>query len=127
GPDREGGGRESRLIFFKCMRPARIWPAHRDKKNRQTGGSISVLNGKGEGTAVTRRLLFVCALMLTAPAAAQPDYPSRPIRIIVPYPPGGPTDITARAFAHELQDVLGQPVIVELRPGGGTNLGAEYV
>lgn len=78
-----------------------------------------------------RRLVSLAAALavvfLVGPAAAQSEFPNKPIRIIVPYPPGGATDITARAFAHHLQEVLGQPVIIDHRPGGGTNIGAEYV
>jgi tripartite-type tricarboxylate transporter receptor subunit TctC len=72
-------------------------------------------------------LAAAVALSFAAPLAAQWDYPNKPIRIVVPYPPGGATDITARAYAQDLTEVLGQPVIVEHRPGGGTNIGAEYV
>ena len=60
------------------------------------------------------------------PAAAQ-QYPSKPIRLVVPYPPGGPTDTVARVIAQQMQDQMGQPFIVENRPGAGANLGAEAV
>lgn len=70
---------------------------------------------------------MLAVLIMSAPAFAQDDYPNRPIRIVVPYPPGGATDITARAYAQDLTDILGQPVVIEHRPGGGTNIGADYV
>jgi len=66
------------------------------------------------------------ALLLAAPAAAQP-YPTRPVRVIVPYAAGGNTDITARAIGSKLSDVFGQQIVVDNRPGGGTNIGSEAV
>ena len=75
-------------------------------------------------------------LRLTMAAAALPAlsrlsfaqaYPSRPVRIIVPVPPGGALDILARLMGQWLADHLGQPFVVENRPGGGTNIGVEAV
>lgn len=61
-----------------------------------------------------------------APAAAQ-EWPNRPIRFVVPYPPAGPLDQVARALAEKLRDALGQPLVVENRPGAGGNIGADHV
>ncbi len=58
---------------------------------------------------------------------AQAPYSGRPIKIVVPYPAGGTTDVVTRIYAKGLADALGQRFIVENRPGGGTNIGAEYV
>lgn len=60
-------------------------------------------------------------------ALAQDRWPSQPLKIVVPYPAGGSTDLIARQVGEQLGKELGQPVIVENRPGGGTNIGADYV
>lgn len=77
----------------------------------------------------TNRVALICsaALMLAAGSTtlAQTSYPTKPIRWIVPYTPGGGTDMLARAVGHKLTEAWGQQVIVENRPGGGTNIGAE--
>ena len=66
------------------------------------------------------------ALMALAPAHAQ-TWPAKPVRIIVPFPPGGTTDIVARAIGVELQRMWQQPVVIENRPGAGGNIGADQV
>ena len=71
-----------------------------------------------------RALLVACAL-LAAPAQAQDAYPSRPLRFILPFPPGGGTDILGRLLAERLSANLGQPVVTENRGGAGGNVGAE--
>jgi tripartite-type tricarboxylate transporter receptor subunit TctC len=75
-------------------------------------------------------LTFACLLPL-APAAAQSDaakdFPSRAIRIVVPFPAGGPTDINARIIAQKLSENFGQPVVIENRPGANTAIGAQQV
>jgi tripartite-type tricarboxylate transporter receptor subunit TctC len=67
--------------------------------------------------------LLLTAFWIVAPTLAQDKYPSRPIRLIVPYPPGGSTDPTGRAFAAWLTDALGQQVVVDNRPGAGSTIG----
>lgn len=55
------------------------------------------------------------------------SYPNQPIRLVVPFAAGGPSDVLARAFSQKLGDDLGQPVIIDNKPGAGTNLAAEFV
>jgi tripartite-type tricarboxylate transporter receptor subunit TctC len=71
------------------------------------------------------RLIFAALLSLAALAAQAQDWPSKPVRLIVPYPPGGSTDVTARALADKVSAALGQPVVVENRAGAGGSIGIE--
>jgi tripartite-type tricarboxylate transporter receptor subunit TctC len=70
--------------------------------------------------------LLACVAVLPGVAAAQ-SYPAKPIRMIVPYPAGGATDFFARAVFPKMGEALGQPVLVENRPGAGTAIGASEV
>lgn len=77
---------------------------------------------------IARRLLLAMPALLAAPSVrAQPDWPSRPIRIVVPFPPGGINDVLARPLAARMQAEWNQPVVVENRAGAGGNLGADLV
>ena len=66
-----------------------------------------------------------CALGLPGAAMAQADYPNKPLRVIVPFPPGGASDTLGRMVAQQLSNAWGQPAVVENRPGAGGNIGAE--
>ena len=71
-------------------------------------------------------LFLVPLLSAPGPLFAQ-SFPARPIRLVVPFPPGGPLDLAGRAIAQRLQEALGQPVVVENKPGAGGNIGADTV
>ena len=77
-----------------------------------------------------RRTLLLSSLtgaLLPGQAAAQPGYPDRPIRMVVPFAPGGATDVAGRVVADALSEILGQPVVIENRSGSGGNIGVTAV
>jgi tripartite-type tricarboxylate transporter receptor subunit TctC len=80
---------------------------------------------------ITRRVLSLLlaglAGGLTAPAWAQAAWPERPLRIVLPFPPGGPSDMVIRLAAERMQATLRQPIVIDNKPGAGGNLGAAEV
>lgn len=74
---------------------------------------------------IVAAIALACAVPLTA--AAQSAYPSQPVRLVVPYPPGGSADVLARTLGKQIGAGLGQNVVVENKPGAGTAIGAKFV
>jgi tripartite-type tricarboxylate transporter receptor subunit TctC len=75
----------------------------------------------------TKTMLAACLITAAAPFAWAQDYPQKPIKMITPYPPGGPTDVLARAVSQKLSEKLGQPIIIDNRPGASGMIGADMV
>ena len=75
---------------------------------------------------IRRLLLAALAIGLALPAAAQ-SWPNKPMRLVIPYPPGGPTDLVGRLYAQKLSEALGQPMVAENRSGANGNIAAQLV
>jgi tripartite-type tricarboxylate transporter receptor subunit TctC len=75
------------------------------------------------------RIAFAAGALLAwaAPAVPAADYPTRPVALVVAFPPGGASDVLARIVGRKLEQILGQPVVIDNRPGAGGNVAAETV
>jgi tripartite-type tricarboxylate transporter receptor subunit TctC len=81
-----------------------------------------------EGIEMTFRVLVAAGLLFIVPSAAvAQSYPSKPVRMVVPFPPGGGSDVLIRPMQPKLSELLGQPVVIDNRPGANANIGAEVV
>src|SRR5437870_6279879 len=73
------------------------------------------------------KYLFAALAMVLSGSALAQSYPSKPVRVVVPFPPGGGTDIVARTVTPKMAEILGQPFIIDNRAGAGGNIGTEAV
>ena len=76
---------------------------------------------------IVKTWVLITGIAFTMIANAQSDYPNRPIRLVVPFAPGGSTDQASRVLAQKLDEQMGQPVIIDNRPGANSNVGADLV
>ena len=76
---------------------------------------------------LARRTLLAAPMLLATPALAQGEWPNRPVKVIIPWPPGGSTDVLARLLSEQLTARLGQNFVLENRPGAGGNIGMEAI
>lgn len=74
-----------------------------------------------------RSLLSASAALALAAGVAAQDYPAKPVRLVDPYAPGGSTSLVSRALAQKFQELTGQPMVVDYRPGAGSNIGSDLV
>src|SRR5688500_13683454 len=109
------------------MAHRRLVRYQRTRRSRNRRARPTVVHNKGVGMCRSAVLVVgVLALVAALPAASQ-TYPSRPIRLIVPYTPGGTIDAYARALARQVEAQIGQPIVIDNRPGANGILGADTV
>src|SRR5262245_44817880 len=122
-------------MSFVLMRlPFCTWPKHNHKQpwlyRRGARWQIFLMGPRAMNPPRAFALcltIVIMALAGGAVAASAQSYPSRPVRLLLGLPPGGAADVTARLLARGLEGKLGQPVVVENKPGGGGNLVGQLV
>src|SRR5674476_1238411 len=116
---------------LRCDRRFMMAAGCRNSLQCRTSIAVIVTTGEGsmssQGRAPNRRVFLQSAaaasLLIASGARAQTTWPDRMVRIVVPYPPGGSTDVLARILAERLNQIYGQPFMIENRPGAGGNIG----
>ena len=117
-------GKPKRQARACCLRPGRC----RTAWNWKAGNRLAkrAIRGSDQHAWLLRTAICVSSVVLAAAASAQ-NYPSAPVKLIVPVPAGGVTDVMARVVGQRLQEMWGQTVVVENRPGGNAGVGAQAV
>jgi tripartite-type tricarboxylate transporter receptor subunit TctC len=122
-----------RARLFRCHSGARAKPANPESVRRSMSWLAQGLwiPDRAFGASGMTLCLALAVMILTfvgaSPASAQGDFPNRPIKIVVPFPAGGPTDVNMRILGQKLSEMWGQSVVIENRPGANTGIGAQAV
>src|SRR5262249_9655267 len=119
-PSRAGG-----LVYAGGVRAQGRHAARRLRRGRRARGAVP-RTAEGSRAAPS----FLLALVLLAggmPAARAADYPTRPVTLVVAFTPGGASDVLARILGRKFEQILGQPFVIDNRPGAGGNVAAEAV
>ncbi len=77
--------------------------------------------------SLVKKIVPVALICVAGTVVAQDNWPSRPVRLVVPFPPGGAADAVARIVSDKLGKELGQPVVIDNRPGGATTIASTFV
>src|SRR4051812_34423115 len=105
------------------MRRSRMFPSENCHGVWSSASACARLNGRSRMKMLTA--IFTLGALTVSASALAADYPVRPVRFIVPFPPGGGVDIVARTLAEKLTVPLHQTIVIDNKPGGGTTIGTE--
>lgn len=115
---------------YRCKDPIAILRRHAAGMTAITRTASSNSEGDDAAISIPRRMLVASAMIMACVgpgAAIAADFPSRPIKLVVPFSPGGGTDVIFRIIGNRLSEALGQPVVIENRPGAAGTIGANHV
>jgi len=117
---------DARTIYFSDSHQGVVWSAPWNESTGEMGEPVCFCeSGEAAGRPDVAAGLVLAILCVSA--SAQDAFPSRPVHLIVPYPPGGGNDVVARLLGHKIAESLGQAVIVENKAGASGMIAGEYV
>src|SRR6202048_2891377 len=118
-----------RIVLYLLQRVPIVNSTTTDRmRNSGYQGEICMVSRRTAIFLIAAQLITICASAIASMSAAQAlDYPTRPVRFVVGFPPGGATDILARLIGQRLSERLGQQFVIENKPGAGNNIGTETV
>src|SRR5262249_28758963 len=122
GPSRAGG-----LVYARGVRAQGRHAARRFRRARRHRRAVRVTAERSMLRATPSFLVALPVLACVVPVARAADYPTRPITLVVAFTPGGASDVLARIVSRKLEQILGQPIVIDNRPGAGGNVAAEAV
>src|SRR6516165_9012890 len=122
GPSRAGG-----LVYAGGVRAQGRHAPRRLRRARRHRGAVRMIAERSMLRATPSVLVALALLACGMPAARAADYPTRPVTLVVAFTPGGASDVLARILGHKFEQILGQPFVIDNRPGAGGNVAAEAV